>query len=612
MPTSPPQLSLEQRIEVETPEQVVFDYTIAGVGSRAAAAMLDYLICFLLLVVVVVITALTSSRLGRRVSLDVTSGWVAAIIVLAQFAIVWGYYVLFEGLADGQTPGKRAFKLRVVQDGGYSVSFAASAVRNLVRIIDLQPGFSYAVGMFSVILSKSGKRLGDYAGGTMVVRERIVHLPAAPSRDAAAGNVHVTAQLSDDEYAVLERFLTRRGALAPAQRRAITGDLAVRFSTRLPAGQNSVDEKLVALYETEQALRARGIAARSDKGAAREQHAIVAAGSARWSAFAAMLADAQTRGLKRLSESEVVEFVARYREMSTDLAKLRTAARGRDSESLFYLSRLVAGGHNLLYKQRQLDPTVAWKFITITVPQEVRRSAGPILLAALLLFGPGAAAYVAVVRDPALAKEFLSPVMLERAATALERERKGGGYIDARNAGPQMASQIATNNVQVTYLAFAMGITAAIGTVLVLVFNGVQLGGGLGIFASANALHQIGAFVLPHGVLELTAICIAGGGGILLGSAFLLPGALTRREALVVNGRRAIRLIMASTLFLIIAGLIEGFVSPLNLPLSAAYAIAGATGVLMLIYIFGAPGDAEGAPEEEHAYGRRALELKPE
>jgi uncharacterized RDD family membrane protein YckC len=158
--TTTPLQSLEQQVDVETPEQVVISYTIAGVGSRSAAALLDYALCVLLILVLVVAGINLASIKG-------TGAWAIALLMLVGFVVFWGYYVLFEGLWDGQTPGKRQLGLRVVRDGGYSVTFGASAVRNLLRIVDGQPGLSYGVGLLSVVLSRSGKRLGDYAAGTI-------------------------------------------------------------------------------------------------------------------------------------------------------------------------------------------------------------------------------------------------------------------------------------------------------------------------------------------------------------------------------------------------------------------------------------------------------------
>lgn len=596
--------TLDQTVDVETPEQVVFSYTIAGIGSRAAAALVDYLICFLLFTALAILVVLPVRAFSRT---SASGAWMLALLVLGQFAIVWGYYVLFEGLADGQTPGKKRLGLRVVQDGGYSVTFSASAVRNLLRIIDLQPGFTYGIGILAAALSKSGKRLGDTLAGTIVVRERVVHL-AVPERPAAATDAAapaaLTTLLSDDEYALLERFMQRRSALEPERRRMLAWELAARFHGRWPHVEPSPLVMLPRLYEHERAARARGMAARSDTGARREQHAIVAHGAERWSRFAKLLADAQGRGLAKLREDEVGEFVAQYRELATDLARLRTAARGRESDALFYLSRLVAGGHNLFYRQRQLPGAAAWRYVMVTVPREVRRSGRHVLLAALLLFAPMAIAWLGVVRRPAVAREFIPPSMIDRADEGVRRARTGDGYIDDPQLfRPVMATSIIANNVQVAFVAFASGMTAGVGTVLVLVFNGISIGGVLGLYASKGILPLIAAFVAPHGPLELTAICIAGGAGLLVAHGMLLPGALTRREAMVHYGRRAIRLVAAATLLLLVAGAIEGLVSPIEYwPLDLKLLVGAATLLPLALYLAQGRRGEEDAPAEEFAY----------
>ena len=576
--TTPRAASLEQQVEIETPEQVAFSYTIAGVGSRAAAALLDYAICLLLFFVLLVVLAIPARQFG-----DASGAWIFAMFVLLQFVVLWGYYVLCEGLNDGQTPGKSQFGLRVVMDGGYSVTFSASAVRNLVRMLDLQPVFSYLIGMVAVALSKSGKRLGDHAAGTLVVQERVVSLsaPSAPARALRH------ALLTDDEFSLIERYAARRQALDPDRRREFADRLAARFRDRMPDDTGSSQAFVLRLFEHERAARAAGAASRSDTGAAREQHAIVAHGAARWSDFASRLAVAQQRGLARLPAEEVSEFVARYRELATDLARLRTASRGREPEALFYLSRLVAAGHNLFYRQRRIPGRAALAFLFGDAPAEVRRSWKPILLAAALFFGPGVVTYASVVRHPASVVELVPPHMLDRAEEGRRRALTDDGYIpDPELYRPIMASRIIANNVQVTFAAFAFGMTAGVGTLFVLVMNGVSLGAVLGLYATKGILSLILAFVAPHGVLELTAICIAGGAGFLLAAAILLPGARTRREALVENGRRAIRLIAASTLMLLVAGTLEGLVSPIPYwPLELKLIVAAVTAVTLFAYL---------------------------
>jgi uncharacterized membrane protein SpoIIM required for sporulation/uncharacterized RDD family membrane protein YckC len=590
-------VSLEQLVEIETPEQVVFSYTVAGIGSRAAAALIDGLVCVVALIVVVLAISFAvggTSVIGEAAS----TPWLLAVLFLVQFAILWGYYVLWEGLGDGQTPGKRVLGLRVVQDGGFAVSFSASAVRNLLRMVDLQPGFTYGVGIASAALSSQGKRLGDLVAGTLVVQERVGRESTARARGPAEASAPLlTPLLGDEEYSLLERFVARRAALDADRRRALGARLAERLQGALQlladedgrAPRAGAEPPFSRLLERERLARERGGAVRGQTGAAREQHAIVARGSARWGRFADRLASARRRGLAALGEAELSEFVAEYRELATDLARLRTAVRGRPSPDVFYLSRLVAGGHNLLYRQDRFVLRAAWRYLTRTVPGEMRRSARPILLAALVMFGPAAIAYTAVVRTPSLAREFIPAGMIDRAEAGVQRARNGQGYIpDPQLYRPVLASRIIANNVQVTFAVFALGVTAGLGTVAVLVMNGVSLGGVFGLYASKGIGTLLLAFVAPHGVLELTAIAIAGGAGLLLAAALVLPGARTRRAALVHHGRRAIDLIAGSTLLLLVAGTLEGLVSPIPYwPLEWKLAVSAATAVGMALYIAG-------------------------
>ena len=619
--------SLEQRVEIETPENVAFSYTIAGIGSRAAAAIVDQLIIWLVIFAVFILGAIALGAIAGNGVMDsmerAFGSWLVAAMYLAAFALSWGYFVFFEALSDGQTPGTKMFGLRVVQDGGYSISFGASAVRNLVRVLDAQPGFFYFVGMTSAIFSRTSKRVGDHVAGTIVVHERIpefapaVAMPALGTRGRGPATAGVqgpgttaplppltSALLTEDEFALLQRFMARRQSLDPARRTEIMGQLVARFGERLP-GEGSADAaRIVRLYQSEQDARARGVSSRGETGAAREHHALVARGAERWGEFASLLARAKNGGLRALPEEQIADFVARYREAAADLARLRTASRGRDTEAQYYLSRLVAAGHNLLYRRREIALGTVWTFLTVTLPREARRSWRPVLAAALLLYGPAAITYVAVIRDPDLQYDFEPPGMIDRVENAAKNEARGKGYIAYNEQQrPMVSSFIMTNNIKVTIIAFAAGATAGIGTVLALVTNGISLGSSVAMYQNYGVARVILGFVIAHGILELQAICFAAGGGLLLGHAILLPGALTRREALIVQGRRAVRLATISIILLVFAGLIEGlFSADPYWPFSTRVAVGALTGILMVLWLSrGWRGEAD-LPDEENAY----------
>src|ERR671911_803653 len=161
--TSPP--DYRQRLQVETPEHVTLDLEIAGVGSRALAALIDMLV-------------LVGSALGVFIVLAIVAGFGVtvgsiggALLMLGGFAVWTGYFILFEGLRQGQTPGKRMVGIRVVSDTGNAVSLSAAAARNLLRIADFLPP-PYLIGALLVALHPRGKRLGDIVAGTVVARDR--------------------------------------------------------------------------------------------------------------------------------------------------------------------------------------------------------------------------------------------------------------------------------------------------------------------------------------------------------------------------------------------------------------------------------------------------------
>src|SRR5881394_1083061 len=154
-----------QRLQIETPEHIVLDFEVAGVGSRALAAVIDLAflggITFAILFIA-----------GSLLGVGLASGpWAAAVIVFLFLLGWWLYYIAFEGLRQGQTPGKRIVGIRVVSDTGHAVSFGAAAVRNLLRLADFLPP-PYFTGAVLAALHPRGKRLGDMVAGTVVVWDR--------------------------------------------------------------------------------------------------------------------------------------------------------------------------------------------------------------------------------------------------------------------------------------------------------------------------------------------------------------------------------------------------------------------------------------------------------
>jgi uncharacterized RDD family membrane protein YckC len=170
--------SYSDQLNIDTPEQVELQFSIAGVGSRFVAALVDYLIQGLcLLLEFLFLVFLGSMAPEAHVSpgwsaMDTATKWVIAVIIFANFAFFAGYFTLFEAYWRGQTPGKKLMKLRVIKDSGRQITLFESLTRNVVRLIDYFPSW-YLVGVVTILCNKANKRLGDFAAGTLVVHERL-------------------------------------------------------------------------------------------------------------------------------------------------------------------------------------------------------------------------------------------------------------------------------------------------------------------------------------------------------------------------------------------------------------------------------------------------------
>ncbi len=166
---------MEEQFTISTPEQVAFHYEVAGIGSRFLAALLDHAIIGLVLLLIncAVAALVPALSVGNLASTNEDmSGiyWIVALLVLVNFLVLWGYFVLFETVWNGQTPGKRSGRLRVIKHSGQPIGASEALIRNLVRIVDFLPGF-YGIGLITMFIDKDARRLGDFAASTIVIRE---------------------------------------------------------------------------------------------------------------------------------------------------------------------------------------------------------------------------------------------------------------------------------------------------------------------------------------------------------------------------------------------------------------------------------------------------------
>ncbi|HET7602389.1 MAG TPA: stage II sporulation protein M [Gemmatimonadales bacterium] len=543
---------LRRHLIVETPEHVALEYEIAGIGSRAAAALVDQAIVIALIVAMVLVfrfTGLAQTLLGPLTG---------AFLLGGAFAIWYGYFIFFEAFRHGQTPGKRWLGLRVVSDSGHAISRSGAVVRNLLRIADFLPP-PYLGGGLLVALHPRGRRLGDIVGGTIVVRDQPTEQAPAKlqPRDEAAP-VAEAPELDDREFALLDAFVSRADELAPSARGRLAAELAQRLSVPLADvdPDRPLPERLATLLEAEQARRTSGLAARGGGPAWQ----LIARQGSRWDEFDALASRVQKRGLDDLAPAELPDFAARYREVAADLARLRTY--GADSRVIERVDRLVAAGHNALYRNEGHALSRAWEVISRECPAAVLGAWREVVLACLMFAVPAAVGYRMLRDRPELAEQVLPAVMLDRAEAGREARGTGKRYVEvAARVRPAIASAIITNNVRVALYCFAGGIFLGIGSLVLLALNGLQLGASFGHYVNVGLGAYLGEFIIGHGVLELSAIWIAGGAGFLLGRTLIAPGDLARGDALVLAGRRAVRMLGACVVCLLVAGLIEGLVS---------------------------------------------------
>src|SRR6266540_1952015 len=525
MAASARDLDLRQHHGVETPEHVEVRFELAGVGSRMAAGLLDLLFLFLgLMLLWIGGGVIVGGVLSRQGMLQ---GWFAAVMVLLMFSGVWGYFTLFEALNGGRTPGKQLLGIRVVMDTGRSITPPAALIRNLVRLLDCYFPIPFAPALVTMFLHPSNKRPGDLAAGTIVVRDRPTDwvLGAATESESPADPIETgPPELSEDEFRLLDRFLARLSELNPDVQVRMTADLVRRFAVRM-----------------------------------------------------------ERSGVGALEPGEIPAFAAQYREVAADLARARTYQV--DPRVITYLERVVTAGHNALYRARGKQRTPLPHYILRDFPAAVVQSWQYVLLAFLLFAIPAAVGYRMIRDRPALAEEIVSPVMVARAEEAAENQVEGRGYAQAsKEDRPVWAALIMSNNINVSFGTFVGGLTGGLLTAWLLFVNGMMLGLVIGLFQNYHALNYLMTFVAGHGVLELTAIFISAGAGFRLAKALIAPGDRTRRDALVLEGRIAARMIGAVVTLLAIAGTIEGLLSASDAPAIWKYGVSASTTLLLALY----------------------------
>ena len=298
-----------------------------------------------------------------------------------------------------------------------------------------------------------------------------------------------------------------------------------------------------------------------------------------WRRLEELLDSIKGRSIRGLSRVEVREFGELYRRAAADLAIAR--AETRDPKLINYLNSLVIRAHGKLYRAENQGANLIWNFFAHELPETFRRNwhymaiSGGIFFLFLLL------GFVATWIDT----DFTNFVMLSGVVDNIKNNDQW--WKDLNQANQVGASFILSNNIVVSIRAFAMGALFGIGAVYDIAFFGAHVGSAFAACYKLNPAfgNEFASFVVGHGVLEISTVFFCGGSGMMIGYALINPGDKTRAQALKEKGIDAARIVIGSACFLVVAGIIEGFLSPSDMPKAIKFATGIGTGLALYSYL---------------------------
>jgi len=295
-------------------------------------------------------------------------------------------------------------------------------------------------------------------------------------------------------------------------------------------------------------------------------------------------------GVSALSGNELRELGSLYRQTASHLAVART--RDYDPEVIAYLNQLMGRAHGIIHGRRHGRGVRLGYFFCVEVPVTFKKCWRYFAVCTGILLLGGLIAGWATAQNPGWVEVLMPLGFRSRVEDFLEAEKAPGEYFEGiaeGGGGPTFAGYLMMHNINVDLICFALGITFGLGTLCILAANALMLGSLLGLGIYQGKLVTLGAVVVPHGVIELSAILLAAAAGLRFGYSLVNPGDMLRRDALLIAAREAIRLVAATLPIFVLAALIEGLISPLasgtlasNL---ARYAIGIVTGVALYVYL---------------------------
>ena len=537
-------------------------FPLAGLGERGFAYIFD----FSLWLVSALACAFIYNFWGDLEQDLGALSFSGAIVLLLMFALLALFYdVIFETLGHGQTPGKRFMNIRVVRRDGLSMDLFGAFLRNVFRLLDILPA-GYGVGICVLFWTKT-HRLGDLVADTVVVSERgrnaeplhfLSSTSAPPSQSVNVGALtdQRNQQWTPDSETFCLHLLER------------TRDLPDIYSSRL----------------IEQALIDQGyLAKKQDQGPINRaylenvlQHLAMQPSTV--SQVLGKLQQAVTDLESALKEFRVMKRKARSKQtMGTNLHDALEQTIGRLDDAIRKTSTFLMQASQrsvpqtyterasvVLFEAQRLRhvrrPVAerAKKFWGTHVPTAIFQEWHQIFTAAWVLLLASASGFVLAYGDVEIGRALVGDAL----AAQIEKGAVWTDTIEDQGMFGKAAVQIIINNVRVGLIAFVFGLFGGVGTLLVVISNGLHLGSVFGYAHSLDSADRLAQFVLAHGPVELSAICTAAAAGLCLGRAIVNPGARTRLVALREEGTQGFKLVMGASAAFVFIGCVEGFLSP--------------------------------------------------
>ena len=298
-----------------------------------------------------------------------------------------------------------------------------------------------------------------------------------------------------------------------------------------------------------------------------------------WERLEELLALLDRATLRRLHREEVRELGHIYRRAASDLAIAR--AESRDPRLINYLNSLVIRAHGRIYRADARGGRRIAGFFTRDFPRTFRRTWRYTGLAFSVFAVFALIGFAGTWHD----QEFSELVGVSPAFREMKIETKTHWWEQLNQSNQEGASYIFTHNIRVTFYAFAFGAMLGVGTLFYMAFNGANMASVIALTHKAGFARDLLTFMAGHGVIELSCIFIAGGAGLLIGSAMIMPGDLSRADALKSHGMEGVRLMLGVIPLLVLAGIIEGFISPQPINPAIKFSIAALTGIALYSYL---------------------------